>query len=541
MRLLSYFWTFLVQLRTWLKAEGSSSTAYASSRPSNSYGSSKAPSIPKRLKKFYGANMVESYITTIIAGGLTFSAGFTFSLYRLSLSPLCRHVSSPDCFNVTFLKLAAMNEPAHPINYVPYASAILSYVNFTINTGSLLLGLYIGCVLSNHYGRRKTMFISSIPNIFGWGLLFLFAVTKLSLFYFGAQALNALGAGIILISTTVYLVEVCGRKQFVYISCCIGFPMVTGFLLGWLVHIQHAPPMYYAYPKDASEIKVIEEAVEIFSDAWVHWSVYAAVGMVIAIVNIGAVCMLPESPYWLVQAGDFEGATAAMEVLKSKYDDTAKEIEEIKSSELSAQLIKCDNTVYSFIQYCLDKRRCSLIYAILLITLQQLGGANLILSYVDSLYGYSFGNGEHGATRTGYISCQFLLISWLLSKFFSHRTFLLVGIFMVAISSFSYTIFLGLFLNHYKTNHYAIYILWTYAASQSISAIQFLPLIQFTAGLSSSQMRSLGCFITFSIIIIVSYMASLLSIVISCYVLFLMFALANATALVVIIIFSYKM
>lgn len=541
MRILSYFLTIFIQMKNWFTVETFPSMMYTRKRSASSSSSYKGSSTHKRLLKFYNASITGTYIATMLASTMSFSTGFSLSFYRLSLSPICHYISNPNCFHSMGEELVPSKTRTDATNAAKDSTSTTSFViNISCNTLALLLGLYVGCLLSNYYGRRKTMALSSVPTFLGWYLVLGFARARLSLLFYLAQSFNAFGAGLLLISTFIYLIEIGNRKQFSYISCCVSISIIVGFIFGWNMHIRFAPTVIYLYQDEAHRIAYHEAAVDVADESNV-WPWLAFAGSFIALVNVAVAALIPESPQWLARVGDFDGAGCSLNALRSKYQDNAKELEEIKSVELP-DADSSTLTTFDMIRQCRNFSPCSFLYFVCLVTLQQVGGANLAFSYIEPLYEHTFADTEteYAAVVTAVIGLKVLLLSWLLSRFCSHQTFLLISTFIASLVWVAYSIFLHLLLHTFLANRHAIYMLWTYIASQSISGVQFLPILQFTSRLPTSQLRAYGCWFILSVAIVAFYLMSILKLFVQCYVIFPVYASASLATLVMLAIFCYE-
>ncbi|XP_067949016.1 uncharacterized protein [Watersipora subatra] len=535
MRFLSTIITLYLQIKNWVIGEVSISSVYAprQSSSSSSGSGSSGLTILKRLKKFYNTNMTDAYTTTIIAGGMTVSAGFIVSFYRLSLSPICFNLRSPDCFNTTGHELGTPPED-HPSNYVDLSTSLsASMLNFSLNAFMFVGGLYTGYVMSNHYGRCKAMVVSSVPSIFGWCLLLGYATTENSALFFGCEALNALSAGLVIVSALVYLVEVCNRKQYVYTSCCVSLSILVGFLFGWILHFHVSPTVIYIHYTGRSVDEKLHDAIQYLPYSTLHWVIFATAGLCIAFANVIATCFLPESPYWLVQTRSFSAALASLEMLNSVYEDNAKELEDIKALELSDESL---NVMKSPSKGCLGTQTNVFLSYVSLILLQQMGGANIVYSLIQPLYEYTYSDKESAVTITAYASCVYLLLACALSKMYSHQKYMLCVTLVATVSSMCYSSFLKLSLNKYNINSYALYIIWPHVFSLGLSAAQLLPIIHCIASLKTSYLRSRACFVLLSVATFGFYLMSFLRLSVSCYVLVTFFAVSNASSFVLLVL-----
>lgn len=528
MRILSHLLTVLHQIANWITGETPVSADTFGTRrirrQSSTYHNANTQLSLKLLAKFFEGGFPGIYVVVLFASISTFSVGFSLSFYRLSWSPLCRFLGSPYCL-VRNIVSPTMVPPSNGTG--PGLTPYTSMANFTANLALLLIGLYIGSVLANTYGRRRTMAISAVTSILGWLFVVPYASTRLSPLFYIALLLNSFSCGMALLSTLLYFIEVVHKQNSVHVGCALFMSMLAGLTFGWKIHIQFSAQVirvYHCYspvPFDHSD------AIEVIFENDV-WTIFAIVGISISLFNMVLTQLIPDTPHWLVHVGDVDGATASLKELRPKFQESELEAIELNKMASSGG---SSFAVHAMIRQCMTIQPGTFMYVVAIAMLQQLGGANFVPSYIESFHEHSYEHGEEGTVELALISCLSLLATIISCQFVSTRTLLMLSSAIMSASCLFYTVFLFLNFNELRFNIYAIYFIWLFCIGQSIGAAQVMPVIKYCAELPNPVLRSYGCFLVFSFAIITFYIVAVINIYIDDFAMFCIFAMANIGSL----------
>lgn len=288
----------------------------------------------------------------------------------------------------------------------------LSIAQTSFVTSSVLIGSSIGALsigtLSDKYGRRKMLLISSILFIIG-SLLSAFAVG------FGSMAIARIILGLAVGGasglTPSYLAELATTKHRGSISGMFQLMTTAGILLAYI-----------------SNIAFLHHNLL----GWADWRWMLGSALIPAILLFIGSLVLPESPRYLVQTGKREEAKNVLHVLRAHTntdpDQELVDIERVASQEQKRGGIK----------ELFKVAKPSVFVAIGIMFLQQLVGINSVIYYLPQVFikGFNFPDSKAIWISVGIGVVNFVttILAIIIMDKFNRKTFLIFGSVVMSIS-----------------------------------------------------------------------------------------------------------
>ncbi|KAJ8920252.1 hypothetical protein NQ315_011913 [Exocentrus adspersus] len=213
------------------------------------------------------------------------------------------------------------------------------------------LGPFAAGIAADKIGRKKTLLVSVVPFI----VAFILNITATNVnYFFASRFLCGLAVGIVFTVLPMYIGEISDDEvrgslgSFMQLFIVIG--LLFSYVLGPYLSIQFFNIILLIPP-------VVFLVVFLF--------------------------FIPESPYYLVQVDDMEGAEESLTKLRSKAkNDVQKELETVKSSVDEAQRNK-GNFFDIFKSRGLTM---ALFLSVSLVAMQQFSGINIVLFYAQDIF-----------------------------------------------------------------------------------------------------------------------------------------------------------
>ncbi|CAK1595953.1 unnamed protein product [Parnassius mnemosyne] len=263
-----------------------------------------------------------------------------------------------------------------------------------------LPGCYIGHVLSERVGRRRTIFCAAVPGIIG-ALMIL--ITKMPEIMYIARILMGISNGITAVVTMIYLTEIADKE----IRGALGMLVQVMINLGALA-------MYGIGP-------------------FVSYNVLNSILTAIPIFNLTISLWIPESPYYHLKDGRFAAAKKEFMIIKGCKD--VKRAEE----ELSVIRVHVRDSMEnkSTIKELLTKERYrKAVYIIIgLKVLQYMTGSLAIQSYLEVIFRQSSSiSGPYASIVYGFVQLGAGVGATFLAGYFGRRILMLISCTGVAVS-----------------------------------------------------------------------------------------------------------
>lgn len=277
-------------------------------------------------------------------------------------------------------------------------------------TSSVLIGSSIGALsigtLSDHFGRKRLLLISSILFLLGSGLS-MAAVGFVSLVI--ARIILGFAVGSASALTPAYLAELADAPHRGSLGTMFQLMITAGILLAYV-----------------SNLGFLHHNLLGIRD-W-RWMLGSA--LIPAVILFIGSLILPESPRYLVESGKINEARDVLhELRKNTHEDPDKELSDIQKIADQPKGGLKELTTFA---------RPAVIVAILLMLLQQLVGINSVIYFLPQVFIKGFGFAESNAiwisVGIGVVGFVCTILAYLVMDKFNRRTILLFGSIVMAIS-----------------------------------------------------------------------------------------------------------
>lgn len=277
-------------------------------------------------------------------------------------------------------------------------------------TSSVLIGSSIGALsigtLSDHFGRKRLLLISSILFLLGSGLS-MAAVGFVSMVI--ARIILGFAVGSASALTPAYLAELADAPHRGSLGTMFQLMITAGILLAYV-----------------SNLGFLHHNLLGIRD-W-RWMLGSA--LIPAVILFIGSLILPESPRYLVESGKINEARDVLhELRKNTHEDPDKELSDIRKIADQPKGGLKELTTFA---------RPAVIVAILLMLLQQLVGINSVIYFLPQVFIKGFGFAESNAiwisVGIGVVNFVCTILAYLVMDKFNRRTILLFGSIVMAIS-----------------------------------------------------------------------------------------------------------
>lgn len=234
---------------------------------------------------------------------------------------------------------------------------------------SALIGCIIGVAfsgdLSDKIGRKKLLFIAAI--------LFLFSAIGCSLLYqlhwlILARLTGGVGIGIASIIVPLYLSEIAPAAIRGRLVTCYQLAITVGILMAYITNsllLSYSAHNALTAASGLIDLVYIKEV----------WRGMFSIGIVLALLFLGGLFFVPESPRWLIKKGHFRAGYAVLNKINNGKDELIiNGIEGDVAAESS-----------SYRDLLSPKLRKAMLLGILLPLFSQLSGINAIIYYGPSI------------------------------------------------------------------------------------------------------------------------------------------------------------
>lgn len=228
-----------------------------------------------------------------------------------------------------------------------------SWISSLTVTGSML-GSFLGAWLSDRFGRKRCLLLSSIFYISGWTLtIFAWRVESL----YAARIILGVGVGMSYSTNPMYVSEVADVK----IRGALGTLIAVNVFTGSLLMVSIGP--------------------------WVSYEILGSVALLIPLIFVIVFLCFPESPYYLAAKGKHQEAMGVLSFFKGIDDreEVRKELDIILQA-INQHSESSGNWKERFHQLLMqmNNRKALLIVSGLLLT-QQLSGNFSMMQYIQNL------------------------------------------------------------------------------------------------------------------------------------------------------------
>ncbi len=290
-----------------------------------------------------------------------------------------------------------------------------------------IIGVVFAGVFSDRYGRKKALILSAAMfSISAWGC----AIAPTHTWLILARLLGGIGVGVASMLSPLYISEVSP-------------PHIRGRLVS-LYQLAITLGILTAYFTNAFVLNLAGQANQLQGlAAWMYademWRGMFANEMLPALLFLGLLFWIPESPRWLISKGQVEKAKRIMNRL-TRGDQLGPEYARIAGSLRQSQ-----SSLKILLQPGL---RTALIIGILLPMFGQLSGINAIIYYGPSILkqaGFTLGEAFGGQVTIGIVNVLFTFLAIGLIDKVGRKPLLMAGIAgaMVSLTSIGILFFIG--------------------------------------------------------------------------------------------------
>jgi sugar porter (SP) family MFS transporter len=327
-----------------------------------------------------------------------------------------RIVAGGDRFTYVAATLAALNGLLFGFDtgvisgaflYIQDAFAMSSFVESVVVSGALAgaaVGAAIGGRLADRWGRRRLILVGG--GVFFVGSLLMAVAPTVEVLILG-RLIDGVAIGFASIVGPLYISEISPPEIRGSLVSLNQLAITSGILVSYFVN--------YAFADGA----LLELAQSVVPAA--NWRWMLGAGMVPALVLIGAMLFMPESPRWLVERGREDDARAVL--ARTREEEVESELAEI---EETAE--KQDGSLRDLLQPWL---RPVLVVGVGLAVFQQVTGINTVIYYAPTVL-ESTGFGDTASVLAtvgvGVVNVGMTVVAVLLMDRLGRRPLLLTGL-----------------------------------------------------------------------------------------------------------------
>ncbi|XP_074643939.1 solute carrier family 2, facilitated glucose transporter member 8-like [Tubulanus polymorphus] len=221
----------------------------------------------------------------------------------------------------------------------------LAWFSSLLNIGGMIGSFLVGGML-DRFGRKKTILLTTIPFIVGWGLITISG--SVALFYIG-RTLTGVGSGIISAAVAVYITEISTSEMRGTLASCGQLFITIGILIAYAGGLA------------------------------LGWKMLALLAVAFPALLILSLSSMPETPRWLLMNGARNEAKAALSWLRGRHVDVEGELRDIEES------INLKEPPVSLSEFRRPELKMPLKISLLIALFQQLGGINAIMFYAVNI------------------------------------------------------------------------------------------------------------------------------------------------------------
>jgi sugar porter (SP) family MFS transporter len=293
--------------------------------------------------------------------------------------------------------------------------ALAEEYNLSINQQELLTSLMlVGCVfgacvggfICDGIGRKRTVY--TVCVLFLLGAIIMSSARSLTVLYFGRLVVG-LGVSISAIVDVSYLTEISPPEFRGSVVGTNELMITVGILLAFCIDYKFSQ----------------------FPEGWRYMFAFPAVLTVMWAILM---CMMPESPRWLLVKGRPEEALRVFGLIEGGSKDEARREFEKASAVVEASRCSSTKSLYKIIT---EDWRLSMILSVSLMVLQHFSGHGSIIAYAPTIFARAGLGASSAGVATillGIIKVVFTALSLIAVDFVGRRALLLWGIFGMAVS-----------------------------------------------------------------------------------------------------------
>ncbi|KAL8560335.1 hypothetical protein ACOMHN_006066 [Nucella lapillus] len=264
-----------------------------------------------------------------------------------------------------------------------------------MTVGALFGGPVGGCFVEK-LGRKRAIFMSSLPFLFGYGVL-IFAHSMMYLFI--GRFLTGFGSGMVTVCAPVYVAEIATKSKRGVLGSCVQLFIVIGISFSYILGM------------------------------FKGWKEMAYIAYAPALLSAAAALALPESPRWLLARNRKLDAAHALAAVRDAHVDVQDELREMEEGLDT----KTEMSWSEFLGRAELKQ--PLFICIMIMVFQQLSGINAVMFYTVSIFNTAIPEFAHAATVViGFVQVVATLIACLLMDRVGRKKLLIIAGIIMAVT-----------------------------------------------------------------------------------------------------------
>ena len=270
-------------------------------------------------------------------------------------------------------------------------------------TVGALFGGPIGGWFIEKLGRKRTILISSLPFLFGYGSL----VAAQSVSYlFAGRFLTGIGSGMVTVCVPMYIAEISTKARRGVLGSCVQLFIVIGICLAYILGLDY------------------------------EWKEMAHAALLPAVLSALAACMIPETPRWLLARNRKIDARHALAAVRDPHADVQDELRDIEEG-LDTQEEMSWSEFFGR-----EELKRPLFLSLVIMMCQQFSGINAVMFYTVSIFNTAIPDMAYAATvLIGLVQVIATLVACLLMDRTGRKKLLILAGSVMAVTLF----FFGLY------------------------------------------------------------------------------------------------
>ena len=274
--------------------------------------------------------------------------------------------------------------------------------------GSLMtVGAVIGGPIGGYFveklGRKRSIFSSSLPFLFGYGFM---ASAQSALYLFVGRFLTGVGSGMVTICVPVYIAEIASKTRRGVLGSCVQLFIVVGICLVYM-------------------LGMIKE-----------WRGLANAAFVPAVLSAFAAFLIPETPRWLLARNLKVEARKALAAVRDPHADVEDELKDIEEG-IDGQGEMSWSEFFGR-----EELKYPLFLCLVVMICQQLSGINVVMFYSVTIFSTAIPDVAYTATvLIGVVQVIATLVACLLMDRAGRKRLLIIAGSVMAITLFIFGLY----------------------------------------------------------------------------------------------------